>query len=217
MIKKRAFSVIYMFFLTLFFCSMVSGIHAINEKRIKINEQIKLQRITLDVLGIDVPLETPDEKVSELYQKRVEAEKGEGKTVYIGFAEDKKTVVGYAFPLFGAGFWGPIYGMMGVGPQLDKVISIAFYEHGETPGLGGRITELWFQRQFEGKRLEPLKGKYFDFRPPGTARAPNEVDAITGATETSRRLETFLNRNLKEYLGWLEQQRKKGKIPDAQA
>jgi hypothetical protein len=30
------------------------------------------------------------------------------------------------------------------------------------------------------------------------------VDAITGATETSRRLEVFLNRNLKEYLAWIE-------------
>ena len=49
--KKRLFSVAYMFLLTLFFTGLVSGIKAVNEKRIKINEDLKLQKIILQVFN----------------------------------------------------------------------------------------------------------------------------------------------------------------------
>jgi Na+-transporting NADH:ubiquinone oxidoreductase subunit C len=100
--------------------------------------------------------------------------------------------------------------MVGVDPNLDKMIGIAFYEHSETPGLGGRITEPFFRNQFQGRPLNSVEGRYFDFRPPGTAKDPNEVDAITGATETSHRLEQFLNKNLKETLAWLRDRQTQG-------
>jgi Na+-transporting NADH:ubiquinone oxidoreductase subunit C len=205
MIRKRAFSVFYMFLLTLFFSSVVSGVHRINEERIKSNEKTGLQRIILDVLAIDFSSDAPGEEIEELFQNRVKVESEDGKTVYVGFANDKESITGYAFPLGGPGFWGPIRGMIAVDPGLNRVIDIAFYEHTETPGLGGRITEPFFRDQFREKRLQPVKGKYFDFRPPGTARGENEVDAIAGATETSRRLEAFLNENLNDYIPWLEQ------------
>jgi len=212
MIKKRAFSVGYMFVLTLFFSCVVSAINTVNQDRIKTNEQIKLKRIILDVLGLEVSPETPNERVEQLFHERIKMEDREERTVYVCHAKDGKEVSGYAFPVSGPGFWGPIYGMVGVDPNLDKMVGIAFYEHSETPGLGGRITEPLFRDQFRGRRLSLVKGKYFHFRPPGTAAGPNEVDAITGATETSRRLEQFLNDSLKETLGWLQgQQTENGK------
>jgi Na+-transporting NADH:ubiquinone oxidoreductase subunit C len=105
--------------------------------------------------------------------------------------------------------------MIGVDPALQVVLGIAFYEHVETPGLGGRITEPWFQEQFKGKELQPLEEgqEYFYLRAPGTAQAENEVDAISGASETTRRLQVFLNENLKEYLAWLKNQQGVGKTP----
>ena len=210
MIRKRAFSVGYMFVLTLFFCSVVSGIQAVNQDRITTNEQIKLKRVILDVLGLPVTPETPNEQVERLFEERIEVEKDHQRTVYVCFDKDKETITGYAFPIFGPGFWGPIYGMAGVDPGLEKMIGIAFYEHTETPGLGGRITEPFFRNQFKGKALSLAGQKYFDFRPPGTAREPNEVDAITGATETSRRVEEFLNDGLQETLHWLREQKTRG-------
>ena len=206
MIRKRAFSVGYMFVLTLIFCSVVSGIQAVNQDRITTNEQIKLKRIILDVLGVEVTENTPNQQVEQLFHERIKVKEGQERTVYVCFDKDKSTISGYAFPIFGPGFWGPIYGMVGVDPGLEKMIGIAFYEHSETPGLGGRITEPFFRNQFKGKALSLAGGKYFDFRPPGTAKEPNEVDAITGATETSRRVEKFLNGSLQETLDWLKEQ-----------
>ncbi len=214
MIRKRIFSVIYMFLLTFFFTAMVSGIHEINRERIAINEEIKLQKIILKVLGIKVAPETPDIRMQGIFGERVKLAKREDRIIYRGFAEEGKTLIGYAFPLLGPGFWGPIYGMVAIDPKLDRVLGIAFYRHSETPGLGGRITEEWFEEQFKGKKLLPVgkDRRYFSFRPPGTAKAEDEVDAITGATGTSKAVERLIDRNLKDYLPWIAEERAGGRI-----
>lgn len=214
MIRKRIFSVVYMFLLTFFFTAMVSGIYEINRERIAINEEIKLQKIILKVLGIQVVPETPDMRIQETFGERVKLAREGDRIIYRGFAEDGKTLIGYAIPLVGPGFWGPIYGMGAIDPNLDRVLGIAFYRHSETPGLGGRITEEWFEEQFKGRKLlTPGKNqRYFSFLPPGRAKAENEVDAITGATGTSKAVERLIDRNLKEYLTWVAKERAEGRI-----
>jgi Na+-transporting NADH:ubiquinone oxidoreductase subunit C len=193
---------------------MVSGIYEINRERIAINEEIKLQKIILKVLGIQVPPGTLDVRIQRIFGERVKLAKREDRVIYRGFAEDGKTLIGYAIPLVGPGFWGPIYGVMAFDPKLKKVIGIAFYRHNETPGLGGRITEEWFEEQFRGRKLlTPGENqRYFSFLPPGRAKAGNEVDAITGATGTSKAVERLIDRNLKEYLPWIADQRAEGRI-----
>ena len=214
MIKKRLFSVAYMFALTFAFTAIVSGIHEFNEERIALNEEIKLQRIVLEVLGIDVQPEATRSRVKDHFERHVRLEQREGRLVYRGLGEDGKTSIGYAFPLNGPGFWGPIYGMMAIDPELKKVIGVAFYRHTETPGLGGRITEAWFGNQFVGKALLPVgEGqRYFYLVPAGTATADNEVDAITGATGTSRAVERLVDKSVRAYLPWLLEQKARGMI-----
>lgn len=214
MIKKRLFSVIYMFILTFFFTAVVTGIHKLNRERITINEEIKLQRIILKVLGVQVPRGITALRIRQMFKQRVKVEEREGRTLYRGFTEDRKTLIGYAFPLFGPGFWGPIYGIMAIDPKMESVLGIAFYRHNETPGLGGRITEEWFERQFAGKRLIPREKerKYFSLVPPGMAQADNELDAITGATGTSRGVERLVNESLRDYLPWIAGDNVEGRI-----
>jgi Na+-transporting NADH:ubiquinone oxidoreductase subunit C len=205
MIKKRLFSIVYMFALTFLCTAVVSGVHVFNQDRIEINEEIKLQRIVLEVLGIELKPGTPDFQAGPIFEEQVKREERDGKVVYRGYGEDHETLIGYAFPVFGPGFWGPIYGMIAVDPELEKVIGIAFYQHSETPGLGGRITEDWFKNQFAGKPLKPAgeKDRYFYLVPPGTSKAENELDAITGATGTSRAVERLVDKNLRDYLSWI--------------
>ena len=64
------------------------------------------------------------------------------------------------------------------------------------------MTEKWFTKQFVGLALQPIKGekKIFYLKPEGTGRSPNELDAITGATMTSRGIESFLNSDLDHFL-----------------
>jgi Na+-transporting NADH:ubiquinone oxidoreductase subunit C len=92
--------------------------------------------------------------------------------------------------------------MVGIAPDASRVLGIAFIRHSETPGLGGRITESWFTDQFEDLPLYPIEGdqNIFYLKPEGTAQAPNDLDAITGATNTSAAVETFLNQELDHFL-----------------
>ncbi len=199
---KQLRSVVYMFLISLFFASLVSAVKYLNEKTIASNQALKLQRIILKVLEIPVEKNTPDDQISRLFMERIKNIQVEDRILYVGYEEDAHTILGYAFPVGGPGFWGLIQGMVGVDPEVTKVLGIAFTKHSETPGLGGRITEDWFSSQFKGLPLHPIDGdkKIFYLKPAGTTGAPNELDAITGATNTSSAVEAFLNNDLDYFL-----------------
>jgi len=52
--KKRLYSIVFMFVLTFVFAAVVSAVKVHNEERIQINQQVKLQRVILKVLGVPV-------------------------------------------------------------------------------------------------------------------------------------------------------------------
>jgi len=114
-------------------------------------------------------------------------------------------VVGYAFPISGVGFWATIRGYLAVSPDGARTLGIAFLDHAETPGLGGRITEQGFRHQFIGLDVSRQVGGRFVTigreRPtnPADPRYGRYVDAITGATGTSLALEKFLNADIARF------------------
>jgi Na+-transporting NADH:ubiquinone oxidoreductase subunit C len=207
-----------MFLITLLFTTMVSAVKMLNEERIERNEKIKLQRIVLEVLGMPVSKETSDREVVRLFQGRVKAINVKGTTLYVGYEEGGRNIIGYAFPVGGPGFWGPIQGLVAVDAKASRIIGIAFYKHTETPGLGARITEPWFRNQFKGLRLVPVEGskKIFYLKPEGTGSGPNELSAITGATGTSRAVESFLNKDLDHFMRDIWKTLKRGKGESAE-
>ncbi len=206
--KARLFSIGYMFFLTLFFASLVSAVKTVNEERIRLNEEVKLKRVVLDVLRIPLPASVPEkEAVNGLFAKRVKVREREGRLFYLGYDEAGETPVGIAFAVGGPGFWGPIEAMVAVDDSSAAVIGVNFFRHTETPGLGARMTEPLFRDQFRGLSLKGKGGKgaasgepLFRLVPAGTASSAEELDAITGATQTSEAIERFLNRELKRFV-----------------
>ena len=195
-------SAAFMFVISLVFTALVSGVKLAHDARIERNRSIKLQRIILKVLDVRIAPGTKDEGILKLFARRVRKMDVNGRTVYIGYQDDGRTVLGYAFPVGGAGFWGPVQGMAAVDPGAGKLIGLAFYLHAETPGLGGRIVEPWFQDQFKGLPLRPVGGgrKFFHLKALAADRSKGELDAITGATMTSRAVEAFLNLDLDRFL-----------------
>jgi Na+-transporting NADH:ubiquinone oxidoreductase subunit C len=191
-----------MFFITLCFTSVVSAVKYFNDDRIEQNQAVKVQRVVLQVLGITPSKDIPDRDVVSLFSTRIRTVDVEGVPLYIGYDERRANTIGYAFPVGGPGFWGPVYGMVAIEPNGKRIIGVAFYKHSETPGLGGRLTEKWFTEQFAGLPVYPIEGtkKIFTLKPVGTGSAPNELDAITGATGTSRAVESFLNSDLDRFL-----------------
>lgn len=92
-------------------------------------------------------------------------------------------------PVRGKGLWSTLYAYVAVDADLTTVRGISFYEHGETPGLGGEIENPGWQRGWQGKeiygpqgmvRLSVVKGKATTQGP----QALHQIDGLSGATMT---------------------------------
>ncbi|GIT10162.1 MAG: hypothetical protein CM1200mP31_3310 [Candidatus Neomarinimicrobiota bacterium] len=58
--------------------------------------------------------------------------------------------------------WSTLFGYIALGPDLDTVLGIQFYKHGETPGLGGEVEKEWFTKNFLVKKLEMLRARLWN-------------------------------------------------------
>lgn len=102
-------------------------------------------------------------------------------------------VTGYCVKVTGAGYAG--YMRMIVGIDTNGIIKgIRILEHQETPGLGAKINETspgekepYFLRQFKGKQAR-------------TIAVEKDIDAITGATISSRAVTDAINKTVGEFL-----------------
>lgn len=193
---NKTYSVLFMFGLTLFFATVVSGVKYLQQDRIELNEKVKLRKVVLRVLGLTGGEEVRPEEIFQTFEQQVQVLDIDGLTVYRGTSADG-ALAGYAFPTGGAGFWGPINGMVAVDARIEHIIGLDFYRHAETPGLGARISEKWFTKQFSGLNIRRAGERpVFRLQPPGGPPADGGLDAVTGATQTSRAVERFLNADL---------------------
>ncbi len=99
-------------------------------------------------------------------------------------------------PVEGLGLWGTLYGFVAIEGDLRTVRGLTFYEHKETPGLGGEVDNprwkaLWPGRLAFDETLTPViavvKG-----RAGSVADDPYSVDGLSGATLTSRGVTNLL-------------------------
>ena len=108
---------------------------------------------------------------------------------------------GIALRLDGKGLWGPIWGYAVVSEDGQTLKGVSFDHKSETPGLGAKITEAAFLKSFEGKKLYDKDGNYVSVRvlKPGTSTEiaeENRVDAISGATITSRGVDEMMQSSI---------------------
>lgn len=97
-------------------------------------------------------------------------------------------------PVKGKGLWSTMYGYVAVDKDGQTVRGLTFYQHGETPGLGGEVDNpkwkaLWPGRQIYGDKGVTLKVVKGQAGP--VAEDPYSVDGLSGATITSNGV-TFL-------------------------
>jgi len=93
-------------------------------------------------------------------------------------------------PIEGYGLWGTLYGFIALESDATTVSSITFYEHKETPGLGGEVENKKWQASWSGKQLIDESGNTVLSLIKGsvgkeTADAQYKVDGLAGATLTS--------------------------------
>ncbi len=123
-------------------------------------------------------------------------------------------------PVRGYGLWSTLWGYIALQGDGNTVIGLSFYEHAETPGLGGEVDNPEWKAHWSGKKVYPEPGRELDsmsgasYRPrpvaPGAASgwpalrvakgvvqaddvaADYKVDGLAGATLTGRGINQLL-------------------------
>ncbi|MDR3351678.1 MAG: Na(+)-translocating NADH-quinone reductase subunit C [Zoogloeaceae bacterium] len=101
-------------------------------------------------------------------------------------------------PVRGYGLWSTLYGFLAIKPDLNTVVGLGFYQHGETPGLGGEVDNPKWKALWPGKTLFDADGKpnieiVKGGVQPGGKDAAHQVDALAGATLTSKGIDHLLH------------------------
>lgn len=93
-------------------------------------------------------------------------------------------------PIQGQGLWSTLYGFIALGPDANGIQGITFYEHGETPGLGGEVDNPRWKSLWIGRKAFSDTGEVAIKVKKGFAGKPEDdpyqVDGLSGATITSR-------------------------------
>lgn len=95
-------------------------------------------------------------------------------------------------PVSGYGLWGIMYGYLALEGDGNTVKGIGFYDHKETPGLGGEISNPRWQAQWPGKQIYGDAQDVAFQVAKGGGGSSNQVDALAGATLTSRGVENMI-------------------------
>lgn len=163
---------------TIIFLTLMVGLSAL--LLISYNNFIATQNPTSE-LGIKLNLKKVLPGATEL--KPVEDESG--KILYYQGFDNSGQIIGYGSIFTFIGLWSEI--TLGIGLDLDyKLTGLIVLKQGETPGLGARIEEKWFQKQFEGLTAEEVELKKYS----------GKIDAITGATVTSKAVTKAVRREI---------------------
>jgi len=101
-------------------------------------------------------------------------------------------------PVHGLGLWSTLYGFLALDADTTTVKGFGFYQHGETPGLGGEVDNANWKAKWIGKKVYDES-----FRPvikvakgsvnPNSPGAISSVDGLAGATITSNGVTNLLS------------------------
>jgi Na+-transporting NADH:ubiquinone oxidoreductase subunit C len=182
---------------------VVAGAAAGLSPRIAHNAELERRQHVLSAAGIATTRAQVDASYRERISEDVVMLGGVERVVYVVRGMDDTAFI---VPVEGPGLWGPIRGYLALDPMATVVRGVTFYSHRETPGLGAQIAEPRWAARWRGKSIRDRRGVLAGVRIVRDARAadPYAVDAITGATLTSRAVETLVRTSLEAYRPYLE-------------
>lgn len=218
-VKSNTYTIVF----TLIMCTVISialaGTSKLLEEKRVLNREIDMQKNVLNAAGKNF---SSSEEVQKAYKTFVscmfisnngdivtnENKSDESLEIFAIKNEDDSTKVdAYVYKVLGRGLWSKLHGFLAVNSTGQEVIGLAFYQHGETPGLGAEIEKRWFCDNFVGKQLYKdnkligitvAKGKAKNH--PQYKSMPNYiVDGISGATITSKGVEKMLSQDPLKY------------------
>lgn len=194
-LKNYVYTVVFILVVSMVFTAILAAANAAALPRIEENALLAERRAILDVFALDSSGSAAD--VFSRFEQSIRPAQSGSLTLY-AHVDASGQILGYAVPFAGPGLWGIIEGYLGVSPDHTKILGLVFTRQNETPGLGGRIEEPGFRDQFRGLAIKTGTELAFG------AGNDQQIDAVTGATLTSKSVLKILNQLLDQTVSQLE-------------
>tara|TARA_Y100000741_G_scaffold358504_1_gene337788 strand:- start:3 stop:785 length:783 start_codon:yes stop_codon:yes gene_type:complete len=116
--------------------------------------------------------------------------------VYLHYENESLNAI--ILPVRGYGLWGTMKGYLALESDLKTIIGLEFFDHKETPGLGGEIDNPKWKSIWKGKEVYSDSGDVLISVIKGSVDKNNEkakyqVDGLSGATITSNGVTNLLS------------------------
>jgi Na+-transporting NADH:ubiquinone oxidoreductase subunit C len=176
--ETRFYPIFFMLILTIIFVGLLAIFYHSTSERVRLYEETSYKTALLQLFGFQ---STDLALFNQHFEKQTTAEFD-----YYLVKQDQE-LIGFAFDVTGSGLWGTINAIIGVDSQFETIVALDILKQNETPGLGGRITEDWFKKQFSKKPLKQ-NGELIKFKLITEEESPEtlEIKQITGATFSSK-------------------------------
>ena len=117
-------------------------------------------------------------------------------TVYLHYDFDELNAI--ILPVRGYGLWGTMKGYLALKPDFKTIIGLEFFDHKETPGLGGEIDNPKWKAIWKGKQVYSESGDVLISVIKGSVDKSSDyskyqVDGLSGATITSNGVTNLLS------------------------
>ena len=184
--------VVFTFIICIFFVSGLALANDLTKDRVAANRRFAGQAAILTALGLSYTDQAEAEKLFEATVSSIVDEAGNNlqPPAWRGTQEGRAVIISQ---FSGAGLWGNITIIVVADPDTATIRGLRVIDQNETPGLGGRITEEWFQEQFRGQPTTNGRIAVSSGAEGSSTAQPSSVDGITGATRTSDAMADITN------------------------
>ena len=117
-------------------------------------------------------------------------------TIYLHYENESLNAI--ILPVRGYGLWGTMKGYLALESDFQTIIGLEFFDHKETPGLGGEIVNPRWKAIWKGKEVYSDTGDVVISVIKGSVdknskKAKYQVDGLSGATITSNGVTNLLS------------------------
>jgi Na+-transporting NADH:ubiquinone oxidoreductase subunit NqrC len=195
--NSTVYTIVFTIILSLICATLLTFANTQWAKRIAANKDYARIRAVLGTLGLVTGESTRSETMAIFNNPDMVLEKPLG-AMMIYEGRKGGNLIGSAIQLQGQGKYGPIKGVLAVGPAKQKILALNIYEHQETPGLGGRISEPQWLARFQGVPLvtDGVPGVIISSK----LKGPNVVHAISNASKTMYQVGKMINLGIVRFL-----------------
>lgn len=196
---RRLYPILFILVLCGLCAAVVTAARSAWRSDYELNLQFDRTAAILTALGLAEPGQLTPDRARDLFHRHVTVGGSERMPVYEARSDGE--VSAYAFEVIGAGHWGEMRGVVGLEPDKTTIRSVRIYRQEETPGVGAKVAGDEYLARFAGKVIRDASGEPgLTLIRQGSADAPDEIDAMTGATKTSKALVGVINQAIQEFL-----------------